>query len=115
MLQGLSVGGEYGASATYLSEMALRNRRAFWASFQYITLIGGQLLALAVVVLLQATMSEVHLQAWGWRIAFGVGAALAVAVYLLRTRLAETQSFTNMKNSASGPTKIVSPMPVCLR
>src|SRR6185369_13633457 len=44
MLQGLSVGGEYGASATYLSEMAGRERRAFWASFQYITLIGGQLL-----------------------------------------------------------------------
>ncbi len=47
MLQGLSVGGEYGASATYLSEMAMRDRRAFWASFQYVTLIGGQLLALA--------------------------------------------------------------------
>jgi len=107
MLQGLSVGGEYGASATYLSEMALRNRRAFWASFQYITLIGGQLLALAVVVLLQATMSEVHLQAWGWRIAFGVGAALAVAVYLLRTRLAETQSFTNMAEDRQRSSAII--------
>jgi MHS family alpha-ketoglutarate permease-like MFS transporter len=96
MLQGLSVGGEYGASATYLSEMAMRNRRAFWASFQYITLIGGQLLALAVVVLLQFTMSEAHLQAWGWRVAFGVGALLAFAVYVLRTRLAETKSFTNL-------------------
>jgi MHS family alpha-ketoglutarate permease-like MFS transporter len=95
MLQGLSVGGEYGASATYLSEMAMRNRRAFWASFQYFTLIGGQLLALAVVVILQFSMSEMHLQAWGWRVAFGVGALLAVAVYILRTRLAETQSFTN--------------------
>lgn len=96
MLQGLSVGGEYGASATYLSEMAMRNRRAFWASFQYITLIGGQLLALAVVVLLQVTMSERQLQEWGWRVAFGVGAALALAVYVLRTRLAETESFTKL-------------------
>jgi MHS family alpha-ketoglutarate permease-like MFS transporter len=96
MLQGLSVGGEYGASATYLSEMAMRNRRAFWASFQYITLIGGQLLALAVVVLLQATMSEGQLQEWGWRVAFGVGAVLALAVYVLRTRLAETESFTKL-------------------
>ena len=78
MLQGLSVGGEYGASATYLSEMALRNRRAFWASFQYFTLIGGQLLALAVVVLLQSTMPEAELQGWGWRVAFGIGALLAV-------------------------------------
>ena len=98
MLQGLSVGGEYGASATYLSEMAMRNRRAFWASFQYITLIGGQLLALAVVVLLQFTMSEAHLQEWGWRVAFGVGALLAFAVYVLRTRLAETKSFTDQSD-----------------
>jgi MHS family alpha-ketoglutarate permease-like MFS transporter len=96
MLQGLSVGGEYGASATYLSEMALRDRRAFWSSFQYFTLIGGQLLALAVVVILQTAMSEAGLQEWGWRLAFGVGAVLAIGVYILRTRLAETQSFTRL-------------------
>jgi MFS transporter, MHS family, alpha-ketoglutarate permease len=96
MLQGLSVGGEYGASATYLSEMALRNRRAFWSSFQYFTLIGGQLLALAVVVALQVSMPEASLQEWGWRVAFGVGALLAIGVYVLRTRLAETQSFANL-------------------
>jgi MHS family alpha-ketoglutarate permease-like MFS transporter len=93
MLQGLSVGGEYGASATYLSEKAMRNRRAFWASFQYITLIGGQLLALAVVVLLQSVMPDSELQEWGWRIAFGVGALLAFGVYFLRARLTETESF----------------------
>jgi len=96
MLQGLSVGGEYGASATYLSEMALRDRRAFWASFQYFTLIGGQLLALGVVLILQLTMAEADLQAWGWRIPFAVGAVLALAVYVLRRRLAETQSFKAM-------------------
>jgi MHS family alpha-ketoglutarate permease-like MFS transporter len=96
MLQGLSVGGEYGASATYLSELALRNRRAFWASFQYVTLIGGQLLALGVVVVLQLVMPEAQLQAWGWRIAFAVGAVLAIAVYILRTKLEETSSFTNL-------------------
>ena len=96
MLQGLSVGGEYGASATYLSEMAIRNRRAFWASFQYITLIGGQLLALGVVVVLQLAMPEQQLQAWGWRVAFAIGAVLALAVYVLRMKLAETASFTNL-------------------
>jgi MHS family alpha-ketoglutarate permease-like MFS transporter len=106
MLQGLSVGGEYGASATYLSEMALRNRRAFWASFQYFTLIGGQLLALAVVVVLQLSMSEAHLQQWGWRVAFGVGALLAIAVYVLRTRLAETESFTNLAKERRGSSAV---------
>lgn len=96
MLQGLSVGGEYGASATYLSEMAPRARRGFWSSFQYVTLIAGQLAALAMVLLLQAVLSEGALQAWGWRIPFAVGSLLALAVYLLRRRLAETASFAAM-------------------
>ena len=94
MLQGLSVGGEYGASATYLSEMALKERRAFWASFQYVTLIGGQLLALGVVLILQSAMPEASLQAWGWRVAFAIGALLAMAVYVLRLKLAETAEFS---------------------
>ncbi len=93
MLQGLSVGGEYGASATYLSEMATRDRRAFWSSFQYFTLIGGQLLALGVTLILQALLDQPALEAWGWRIAFVIGAALALGVYVLRRRLAETAAF----------------------
>ena len=52
VLQGLSVGGEYGASATYLSEMASRKHRGFWSSFQYVTLIGGQLIALSVLIII---------------------------------------------------------------
>lgn len=93
MLQGLSVGGEYGASATYLSEMATRERRGFWSSFQYVTLIGGQLAALLTVLVLQLLLGEDALAAWGWRIPFAVGAILALAVYILRSRLAETVSF----------------------
>lgn len=95
MIQGLSVGGEYGASATYLSEMATRERRGFWSSFQYVTLIGGQLTALAVTLLLQATLSKAALSSWGWRLAFAFGAVLALGVYILRRRLAETASFEN--------------------
>ena len=93
MLQGLSVGGEYGASATYLSEMAGRKRRGFYSSFQYVTLISGQLIALAVLLALQFTMSEEALEAWGWRIPFAIGALLAVVVFYIRRRLAETESF----------------------
>jgi MHS family alpha-ketoglutarate permease-like MFS transporter len=96
MLQGLSVGGEYGTSATYLSEVASRRGRGFWSSFQYVTLIGGQLLSLAVLLLLQAVLSEAELNAWGWRIPFVIGAILAVAVYLLRRRIEETPSFHAM-------------------
>lgn len=96
MLQGLSVGGEYGASATYLSEMATRANRGFWASFQYVTLVGGQLAALTVVLLLQAVLTEAELEAWGWRIPFALGSVLALAVYVLRRKLAETASFEAM-------------------
>jgi MHS family alpha-ketoglutarate permease-like MFS transporter len=95
MLQGLSLGGEYGASATYLSEMAPKDHRGFWASFQYMTLIGGQLSAIFVAVILQAFLTEAELTAWGWRIPFVIGAFLALAVYLLRRNLAETPSFEN--------------------
>ncbi|RZJ88045.1 MAG: MFS transporter, partial [Brevundimonas sp.] len=58
LLQGLSVGGEYGSSATYLSEMAEPHRRGFWSSFQYVTLISGQLIALLLLIVLQNTLSE---------------------------------------------------------
>ena len=93
MVQGLSLGGEYGSSATYLSEMAGERRRGFWSSFQYVTLIAGQLLALALLLLLQAAMGEAELEAWGWRIAFAVGAVLAVVVFVIRRRLTETSSY----------------------
>ena len=100
LVQGLSVGGEYGASATYLSEMAGTKRRGFWSSFQYVTLIMGQLLALAVLLILQGTMSETALESWGWRIPFAIGGALALIVMFLRRRLMETENFT--KTAAKG-------------
>ncbi|MCH4152199.1 MAG: MFS transporter [Sphingobium sp.] len=93
LIQGLSVGGEYGASATYLSEMAGAKRRGFWSSFQYVTLIMGQLVALAVLLVLQSVLSEQALEQWGWRIPFAIGGALALIVLVLRRRLMETEHF----------------------
>jgi MFS transporter, MHS family, alpha-ketoglutarate permease len=93
MIQGLSLGGEYGSSATYLSEMAGRERRGFWSSFQYVTLIAGQLVALALLLLLQALLPEAALERWGWRLAFAAGALLAVVVFVIRRRLSESPSF----------------------
>ena len=100
IIQGLSVGGEYGASATYLSEVAGKSRRGFWSSFHYVTLILGQLMALGVQIILQNTLSTSDLEAWGWRIPFAIGAALAVVVFWIRLNLAETQSFTAVKSGA---------------
>jgi MHS family alpha-ketoglutarate permease-like MFS transporter len=97
LLQGLSVGGEYGASAVYLSEMAGKNRRGFFSSFQYVTLVGGQLTALCVLLILQNTLSEAQLEHWGWRIPFAIGGLLAIAVFRIRRGLLETESFKNVR------------------
>jgi MHS family alpha-ketoglutarate permease-like MFS transporter len=93
IFQGLSLGGEYGASATYMSEMAGRRYRGFWSSFQYVTLIGGQLTALALLIILQHLLSKADMAAWGWRIPFVIGAALAMVAYWLRRGIQESQSF----------------------
>jgi MHS family alpha-ketoglutarate permease-like MFS transporter len=102
LFQGLSVGGEYGTTATYLSEVALKGRRGFYSSFQYVTLIGGQLLAVLVVVLLQALLDEPAIKAWGWRIAFVVGAVTAVVSLFLRRTLHETSTAAARAHPGAG-------------
>jgi MFS transporter, MHS family, alpha-ketoglutarate permease len=97
-VQGLSLGGEYGASATYLSEVADAKHRGFYSSFQYVTLIGGQLCAILVLLLLQQVfLTPEQLRAWGWRIPFVVGALLAVTALLMRRNLHETDEFVAAK------------------
>ncbi|MBJ9966697.1 metabolite/H+ symporter [Burkholderia seminalis] len=102
LFQGLSVGGEYGTSATYMSEVALKGRRGFFASFQYVTLIGGQLCALLVLVILQQTLSAGELKAWGWRIPFVVGAAAALISLYLRKSLDETSTSASRDKKDAG-------------
>ncbi|RDS79209.1 MFS transporter [Dyella monticola] len=94
LLQGLSIGGEYGTSATYLSEMAPTATRGFWSSIQYVTLVAGQLIALALLMVLQQlVLTPAQLHAWGWRIPFLVGALLAIVAVLIRRSMEETASF----------------------
>lgn len=94
IIQGISVGAEYGTSATYLSEMATKEHRGFYSSFQYVTLIMGQLLALALLILLQQFfLTTAQLEAWGWRIPFFVGACCAISALMLRRKMEETSSF----------------------
>ena len=100
LLQGLSVGGEYGASATYLSEMAGQKLRGFYSSFQYVTLISGQLVALLVLLVLQRQLGTEALENWGWRIPFAIGAVLAVAALWIRRGIEETPSFRAVAASA---------------
>ncbi|MBW1216263.1 metabolite/H+ symporter [Pantoea allii] len=102
MFQGLSVGGEYGTSATYMSEVALEGRKGFYASFQYVTLIGGQLAAVLTVVVLQFMLTDQELRTWGWRIPFFLGAMLAVVALWLRRSLDETSDKQSREHRDAG-------------
>lgn len=102
MIQGLSVGGEYGASATYMSEIATPKHRGFYSSFQYMTLIGGQLLASLVVVTMDHVLAKEQVLAWGWRIPFAIGALAALVALFLRRTLVETTTAESRESSDSG-------------
>jgi MHS family alpha-ketoglutarate permease-like MFS transporter len=98
IIQGLSLGGEYGTSATYLTEMADQRNRGFYSSFQYVTLIGGQICALLVLLVLQKVfLTNDEIRAWGWRIPFFIGALLALIALYMRRTLHETGAFEAAK------------------
>jgi len=98
IIQGLSLGGEYGTSATYLTEMADQRHRGFYSSFQYVTLIGGQICALLVLLVLQKVfLTGEEIRAWGWRIPFFIGALLALIALVMRRTLQETDAFEAAK------------------
>jgi len=102
LIQGLSVGGEYGTSATYMSEVALAGKRGFYASFQYVTLIGGQLLAVLVLTVLLQFITPDQMKSWGWRIPFVIGALAAVVALYLRSSLVETTTAATRAEKDSG-------------
>lgn len=102
MLQGFSTGGQYGTAATYLSEIAGPKRRGFWSSFQYVTLIGGQLSATLVILVLQQVFGDAGMKAWGWRIAFAIGAVAAACIVLLRDHMHETASAADREGEHAG-------------
>jgi MHS family alpha-ketoglutarate permease-like MFS transporter len=102
LLQGMSIGGEYAASATYLTEASARNRRGLGSSFQYVSMTCGQLLGLGILITMQHTLTTAQLESWGWRIPFVLGALFAVVVFWLRRRLTETDAFTEESSGEGG-------------
>lgn len=103
LLQGFSMGGEAGTSATYLSEMAPTGRRGFFVGFVQVTVVMGQLVALALMLFLQQfVLTPTQLEQWGWRIPFVVGGALSVFALYLRRGIAETDAFEREGGAHAG-------------
>jgi MFS transporter, MHS family, alpha-ketoglutarate permease len=93
LVQGISLGGEYGTSSTYLSEVPTQ-RRGLIVSFQAVTVILGQFAATVLLLALQRlVLTEEEIAAWGWRIPFLVGAACAVFAIVIRRNLTESAQF----------------------
>lgn len=102
ILQGISQGGEYGTSATYLAEIAHPKHRGFYSGVWYTTLIGGQLCAIALLLILQKlVLTPAELSDWGWRIPFIIGAVLAVYTSLMRRDMHESEHFVETKKQGA--------------
>ena len=105
LVQGFATGGEYGTSATYMSEAAIRGRRGFLSSFQYVTLVGGHVLAQLTLLIMVLTMDTTAIQEWGWRVAFGIGGIAAVVVFWLRRTMDESLQHDVIEEARHGGAK----------
>lgn len=101
-IQGISVGGEYGSTATYMSEVATPGKRGFYSSFQYVTLIGGQLLASGLALLMTQFLSDEQIANGWWRFPFLVGAIAGVISLFLRSTLHETTDSGDREHQGAG-------------
>jgi len=102
-VMGFSVGGEYTGVVAYLLEGAPKHRRGLIASSASAASEIGGLLAVGVSALTVASMSEASLQAWGWRIPFFVGAALAGSVWIARSTMEESPEFERQRAHGTVP------------
>src|SRR4051794_22991650 len=102
LVQGFATGGEYGTSATYMSEAATANRRGFLSSFQYVTLVGGHVLAQFTLLIVLHFLDTEALSAWGWRIGFFIGGIAALVVLWLRRSMDESLSESHLEAIREG-------------
>lgn len=105
LLQGFATGGEYGASATYMSEAAIPGRRGLLSSFHYVTLVGGHVLAQLTLFIMLTFWGKPEISEWGWRIAFGIGGIAAVVVFWLRRGMDETMEASSIEAARGGQAK----------
>ena len=105
VLQGLALGGEYGGAAVYVAEHVPDGKRGFYTSFIQITATLGLFLSLAVILLVQNTMSPEAFRAWGWRIPFLISIALVGISLYIRLRMKESPIFSHIKSTGMASAK----------
>ncbi|MDP8978968.1 MAG: MHS family MFS transporter [Acidobacteriota bacterium] len=99
VLQGLALGGEYGGAAVYVAEHVPDNKRGFYTSFIQITATAGLFVSLAVILLVQESMSKEDFSRYGWRIPFLISIVLVAMSLYIRLRMKESPIFAHLKGA----------------
>ncbi|SDV47332.1 MFS transporter [Chitinasiproducens palmae] len=98
LVQGISVGGEYGGATSFIAEYAPRNRRGFYTGWQTFTIGLALLVGGGVASLITGALSPADLRAWGWRLPFFAGLPLGFVGLYLRLKLEETPHFASVQS-----------------
>jgi MFS transporter, MHS family, proline/betaine transporter len=101
LAQGLAVGGEYTTSLVLLVEQALPSRRGRVGSFAPFGAFGGLLLGSAIGWAITDSITAEQAAIWGWRLAFVMGLAIGVIVFLIRRRLPREPVITAPKTETA--------------
>lgn len=102
LIQGFSVGGEFGASTAFMVEHG-PSRKGFFASFQFASQGLASVLAALAGFLLSATLTQDQIAAWGWRIPFAFGLLIGPVGLYIRRNLHETPDFEAAAREEEGP------------
>src|SRR5215213_322206 len=105
ILQGLALGGEYGGAAVYVAEHVPDGRRGFYTSFIQITATLGLFVSLAVILVVQNTMSAASFRDWGWRVPFLISIVLVAVSLYIRLRMKESPFFQHIKGTGATSAK----------
>ncbi|MFJ5145936.1 MFS transporter [Curtobacterium sp. NPDC088465] len=93
LAQGFSTGGEYAGATTFVTEYAPDRRRGFFASILDFGSYMGFALGATVVTVLQVTLGEETMTAWGWRLPFLLAGVIGVVAIWFRLRIEESPVF----------------------
>jgi MFS family permease len=99
ILQGLALGGEYGGAAVYVAEHVPDKKRGFYTSFIQITATLGLFVSLAVILMVQNSMSKEAFSNWGWRVPFLISIFLVGVSLYIRLRMKESPIFQHIKGA----------------
>ncbi|MEO6970851.1 MAG: MFS transporter [Chthoniobacterales bacterium] len=97
LLQGLSVGGEFGGAATYVAEYSPDAHRGFYTGWLQTTATLGLLMSLGLILATERRLGAIEFAAWGWRVPFLLSIVLVVLSYYIRARMAESPLFAQAK------------------